>query len=143
MPAIVKELTIATPPKRVFAALTQQGEIVKWWAEEAQMKPEVGSLAEFRFKPPAGVLHFEIAELDEESKVRWISRKGLPQWTGTSVIWQLTPIENGTKLVFTHDGFAQVDGVYEQSRTNWEYFLTSLKSYLETGKGTPGLPTSL
>ncbi len=40
----------------------------------------------------------------------------------------------------THDGFAQVDEIYEQTRGNWRYFLDSLKSYLETGKGTPGLP---
>jgi hypothetical protein len=40
-------------------------------------------------------------------------------------------------LIFTHDGFAQVDEAYEQIRGNWEYFLDSLKSYLETGKGTP------
>ena len=28
----------------------------------------------------------------------------------------------------------------EQARLNWNSFLTSLKSYLETGKGTPGTP---
>ncbi|HEY7419003.1 MAG TPA: SRPBCC domain-containing protein [Ktedonobacteraceae bacterium] len=143
MPAIVKELTIATSPKRVFAALTQQDEIVRWWAEEARVKPEVGSLGEFRFRPPAGVLQFEITELEEGSKVHWISRGGPPQWKGTSVIWQLMPVENGTKLAFTHDGFAQADGAYDLSRANWEYFLTSLQSYLETGKGTPGFPASL
>jgi hypothetical protein len=72
--------------------------------------------------------------------LQWISRQGPPSWAGTSVTWQLMPVENGTKLVFTHDGFAQVDEVYEETRGNWRYFLDSLKSYLETGKGTPGLP---
>ncbi len=143
MSAIVKELTIAAAPESVFNALTQQDEIALWWANEARVKPEVGSLGEFRFRPPAGVLQFEVAELDEGSKVHWISRQGPPQWAGTSVTWQLTPVQNGTKLVFTHDGFAQVDEVYEQTRGNWEYFLDSLKSYLETGKGTPGVPPSV
>ncbi len=140
MPAIVKELTIAASPQSVFAALTKSDKIVRWWSDEAQVEPEVGSLGEFRFKPPAGVLRFEVAELHADEKVRWISRQGPPQWTGTSVTWQLTPIQNGTKLVFTHEGFVQVDEVYEQTRRNWEYFLNSLKSYVETGKGTPGLP---
>ena len=72
--------------------------------------------------------------------MRWIFRQGPPHWAATSVTWQLTPVENGTTLVFTHDGFAQVDAAYEQTRRNWEYFLDSLKSYLETGKGTPGIP---
>jgi len=26
---------------------------------------------------------------------------------------------------------------YEQTRAGWEYFLRSLTSYLETGRGTP------
>ena len=28
----------------------------------------------------------------------------------------------------------------EQTHGNWDHFLDSLKSYLETGKGTPGFP---
>ena len=140
MAAIVKELSIEAAPQRVWGALTQQDEIVQWWANEARVKPEVGSLGEFRFRSPAGVLQFEVAELDEGSKVHWISRKGPPQWSGTSVTWQLTPVQNGTQVVFTHEGFVKKDEVFEQTRGNWQYFLDSLKSYLETGKGTPGFP---
>lgn len=115
MPAIVKEITIAADPERVFNALTQQEEIVLCWSNEAQVKPEVGSLGEFRFRSPAGVLQFEVAELKAGEKVHWISRQGPAQWAGTSVTWELTPIQIGTKLIFTHDGFAQVDAVFEQS----------------------------
>ena len=138
MSAIVEELTIEAAPQRVWGAITQQDEIVQWWAYEARVKPEVGSLAEFRFRQGAFVMQFEVAELDQDEKVRWIS-KSPPQWEGTSVTWQLTPVHNGTKLIFTHDGFAQVD---ERTRGAWVYFLASLKSYLETGKGTPGTPPS-
>jgi uncharacterized protein YndB with AHSA1/START domain len=141
MSAIVEERTIAAAPESVFNALTHQDEIAHWWTNDLSAKPEVGSLTEFRFNQwGAGVLQFEVAELDAGEKVRWISRQGPLQWAGTSVTWQLTPVQNGTNLVFTHDGFAQVDEVYEQTRGNWEYFLDSLKSYLETGKGTPGAP---
>ena len=143
MAVIVEELTIEAAPQRVWGAITEPDEIVQWWAYEARVTPEVGSLGEFRFRPPAGVLQFEVAELDQDEKVHWISRQGPPHWAGTSVTWQLTPVQNGTKLVFTHDGFAQVDEGYEQTRGNWKYFLASLKSYLETGKGTPGIPPSV
>lgn len=140
MSAIVKERTIAAAPGSVFNALTQQDEIAHWWTNDLRAKPEVGSLAEFRFFQGAFVLQFEVAELDAGEKVHWILRQGPAQWAGTSVTWQLTPVQNGTKLFFTHDGFAQVDEAYEQTRGNWEYFLDSLKSYLETGRGTPGRP---
>ena len=139
MSAIVEELTIEAAPQRVWGAITQQDEIVQWWAYEARVKPEVGSLAEFRFRQGAFVMQFEVAELDQDEKVRWIS-KSPPQWAGSRVTWQLTPVHNGTKLVFTQDGFAQVDEGNERTRGAWVYFLASLKSYLETGKGTPGDP---
>jgi len=141
MPAIKEERIIEADPERVYNALTRQDEIVGWWTNDLSVRPEVGFLAEFRFtRWGAGILQFEIAELDQDEKVRWISRQGPPHWAGTSVTWQLTPVQSGTKLVFMHDGFAQVDGSYELTRGNWRYFLDSLKSYLETGKGTPGAP---
>jgi uncharacterized protein YndB with AHSA1/START domain len=143
MAAIVEQLTIEATPQRVWGALTKPEEIVQWWAYEARVKPEVGSLGEFRFRPPAGGLKFEVAELDAGEKVHWISRQGPPHWAGTSVTWKLTPYQNGTTVVFTHDGLAQADEVFERTRGNWEYFLASLKSYLETGKGTPGVPPSV
>jgi uncharacterized protein YndB with AHSA1/START domain len=85
MPAIVEELTIAAAPQPVWGALTQQDELARLWANEARVKPEVGSLGEFRFRSPAGVFQFEVAELDAGKKVHWISRQSPPQWAGTSV----------------------------------------------------------
>ncbi|HEY4388839.1 MAG TPA: SRPBCC domain-containing protein [Ktedonobacteraceae bacterium] len=141
MVAIVKELTIAADPERVYSALTQQNELARWWTNELSAKPEVGSLAEFRFREGAFVLQLEIAELDAEEKVFWKSRQGTAGWAGTSITWQLTPVQQGTQVLFTHAGFARADVAYEQIRGTWEYFLGSLQSYLETGKGTPGVPS--
>lgn len=140
MAAIIAERTLAASPARVFRALTQPGEIARWWAEQATLEPEVGSVGTFRFRPPAGDLQFEVTELLPNKHVHWVSRQGPPEWAGTSVTWQLEPLPTGTRLLFTHDGFAKKDEAFEQTRGNWDYFLDSLKSYLETGKGTPGLP---
>ncbi len=145
MASIVKELTIEAAPQRVWGALTQPDEIGHWWTNDLSATPEVGSLAEFRFSQGTFVIQFEVAELDQDEKVHWITRQGpaTGHWAGTSVTWQLTPVHNGTWVVFNHDGFAQADRRYEMTRTWWEYFLVSLKSYLETGKGTPGSPLSV
>ena len=145
MAAIVEELTIEASPKSVFNALTQQEKIACWWTDDLSATPEVGSLAEFRFSQGTFVIQFEVAELDKDKKVYWISRQGPPtgHWVGTRVTWQLTSIHNGTHLVFDHDGFTQADRRYEITRTWWEHFLASLKFYLETGKGNPGSPLSI
>lgn len=139
MSAIVEELTIAVAPERVFNALTQQDEIVRWWAYAARVKPEVGSVGEFRFRQGAFTMRLEVAELEQDKRVRWLPRQVPAEW-GTSVTWQLEPAGSSTKVLFTHDGFAQVDEGYERVHRAWVYFLASLKSYLETSKGTPGTP---
>ena len=145
MAAIVKELTIATAPGRVFNALTKPDEIARWWTDDLSATPEVGTLAEFRFSQRTFIIQFEVAELDQNEKVRWITRQGpsTGHWAETSVTWHLEPVHNGTKVVFNHDKFAQADRRYELTRAWWEHFLGSLKSYLETGKGTPGSALSL
>ncbi len=142
MAAILKELTIQATPRRVWDALTKPDEIARWWTDDVSIQPEVGTLAEFRFSQGTFVIQFEVAELDEEAKMSWITRQGpsTGHWTGTSVTWQLEPVHTGTKLVFTHDRFVQADRRYEITRAWWEHFLGSLKSYLERGKGTPGSP---
>ncbi len=144
MASIVEERTIEAPPERVFNALTQQDKIACWWTDDLSATPEVGSFSELRFSQGTLVIQFEVAELDKDKKVYWITRQGPPtgHWVGTSVTWQLTPVHNGTQLVFNHDGFTQADRRYEITRTWWEHFLASLKSYLETGKGNPGSPLS-
>jgi uncharacterized protein YndB with AHSA1/START domain len=144
MAAIVEELTIEAAPQRVWDALTQPDELAGWWTDDLSVTPEVGSLAEFRFSQGTFIVQFKVAELDQDKKVHWISRRGpAPHWEGTSVTWRLTPVHNGTQVVFNHNGFAQVDARYEMTRAWWEHFLVSLKSYLETGKGTPGSPLSV
>jgi uncharacterized protein YndB with AHSA1/START domain len=52
MANIVEEFTIEASPQRFFNALTKPDEIVCWWFDEARVQPEVGSLGEFRFRPP-------------------------------------------------------------------------------------------
>ena len=142
MIAIVKELTIATAPASVWSALTQPDEIGHWWTNDLNATPEVGSLAEFRFGEWGDVvLRFEVTALEQDKKVHWMYRFGsVAQWAGTSVTWRLEPVGDGTRVVFSHEGFVKKDEVYERTRGNWNYFLDSLKSYLETGKGTPGFP---
>lgn len=144
MAAIVKAFMIEASPQRVWNALTQPDEIGHWWTNDLNVTPEVGSLAEFRFGEWGKFLvRVEIAELESDRCVRWLSRRGpAPHWDGTSVTWHLEPISHGTRVSFNHEGFAQADERYATTSAWWEHFLVSLKSYLETGKGFPGSPAS-
>jgi len=119
MAAIVEERTISVAPEIVYNALTQHDGIAQWWIDDLIIRPEEGSLADFRFiKWGGNALQFEIAELDANKKVRWISRQGPPYCSGTIVTWQIEHVRNSTRLVFTHDGFAQADEFFERVREN-------------------------
>jgi len=137
MPDIVLERAIGAGRERVFAALTQPDELARWWTDDLSATPEVGALAVVRFNQGQAVRQFEVAELVPGEFVRWMVRRGPAHWAGTSVTWLLSPVQARTRLRFAHAGFAAVDALYEQTRTEWRFYLDSLTTYLETGKGTP------
>ncbi len=139
MPDIAQELLIGAPPEAVFAAITQPNEITRWWANDVVAEPRAGSLAELRFDNGESMT-MEIIDLVAGKGVSWLVRQA-PQyahlWEGTTITWDLAPRAAGTRLLFGQHGFAVAAAGYEQTRAGWEYFLRSLTSYLETGRGTP------
>ena len=137
MSAILLERTIAATPERVFAALTQQDELARWWTNDLSVTARVGSLAEFRFRQGAIVRQLEVAELVLGQRVRWFVHQSPEPWAGTTVTWRLTPVPSGTRAVFTQDGFAEADALYARTVVEWNFYLDSLKAYLEMGSGCP------
>jgi uncharacterized protein YndB with AHSA1/START domain len=137
MSNILFELTIDAPPSEVYKAVTQVNGIKGWWTTDTSIKPEVGSTAEFRFGEQ-GWLGFEIVELNPSKRVVWKStHAAAPDWSGTSVTFDLEPQNGGTKLLFGHRDFATEQGSFAGVSWQWAYFMMSLKAYVESGKGTP------
>jgi uncharacterized protein YndB with AHSA1/START domain len=133
MPAVMQEIIIDATPDNIFYAITQQDELTRWWSNQAKTKPEVGTIAEIRFDN-GEVMKMEIAELETGKKVFWIVREGPMNWEGTTISWEIATFKSEVMLRLTHYGF---DTGCEQIQQGWNYFLGSLKSYLEIGKGTP------
>jgi uncharacterized protein YndB with AHSA1/START domain len=138
MSDIVQELTIEATPENVFHALTLPDGITGWWSNHVTAEPKVGSLTEVRFEN-GGIFKMEITDLEVGKKVQWRVRLSPHNWEGSTITWDLTPISKGTRLLFGQHDLTVGDTGYsiEETRAGWEYFLGSLKSYLETGKGTP------
>ena len=137
MSNILFEFTIDAPTSEVYQALTDEAGIKGWWTTDTSIADEVGSTAEFRFGPQ-GSLAFEITELDKNSRVAWKStHAAAPDWKDTTVTFDLKPENGGTTVRFGHRGFPTEDGSFAPVSWQWAYFMMSLKSYVETGKGTP------
>jgi uncharacterized protein YndB with AHSA1/START domain len=137
MSEIIQELTIEATPENVFHALTTSDGIAGWWSNLATAEPKVGSLTEVRFE--SGVMQMEITNLEVGKKVHWKVKLSPHDWEGSTITWDLTPTSKGTSLLFGQHNLMVGPTGYsiEETRAGWEYFLESLKSYLETGKGTP------
>ncbi|MGO8947936.1 MAG: SRPBCC family protein [Ktedonobacterales bacterium] len=133
----VHEVTIAASPEKVFGALTQQDELARWLTKDAIAEPTVGSVAEFRFGDGVVVMELEIALLEIGKSVAWRVRHGQPETIDTLITWDLAPVNNGTRLLLGHHRFSAADASLEPTPDAWAYYLGSLQSYLETGKGTP------
>src|ERR1700751_3895350 len=112
MPDVLHELTIDGTPDKVYEAITDGQKVTKWWAPEATAEPKVGSAAEFKFRGGQFVIRVEIAELESGRRVHWNVMGGLPEWAGTGVTWDLTPIEGGTRVAFGHRGHRSGGGMF-------------------------------
>jgi uncharacterized protein YndB with AHSA1/START domain len=137
MADILHELTIAASPEQVYKAVTEQDGLASWWTQRSTAQPKVGTTAEFGFMGGQFTMKMKVTKLEPFKEVDWDVLQSGPDWAGTHITWDLTPVDSSTKVLFGHRDWTITDGSYASVNYNWGHLLTSLKSYLETGKGTP------
>ena len=138
MPDILLELTIATPPEKVFKALTEQQGLEAWWTTHMIAEPKVGSPLEAFMRGGQQVIKMEVRTLEPNQKVVWGILERVAGWGGSQFTWDLSPVENSTKVLFGyHDILASAESNLPSLTYGWAVNLTSLKDYLEKGKGNP------
>lgn len=84
-------------------------ELSKWWPEDYEGEP-VELNTEFVFK--TGEEHYSknrITELELDKKLTWVTLESIRRsdgydWTGTKMIFELTPVGDNTNIKFTYDG---------------------------------------
>lgn len=140
-------LKLNAPPEKVYAALSSQEGLTKWWTEDCEFEAAKDGIAIFRF----GKTHctFLIESMTPEKELVWRCTdqyQHLPgilnktdEWVGTTVTFSLLPEgEATTELAFRHDGLTPNLECYGICAAGWDHFLgTSLKQFVETGKGDP------
>lgn len=135
---IAHRFQIAARPEAVLRALTQESDIRAWWTQYARVRDGKGI-----FDWPG---HGWTVELDMHSdpagaEVLWMCTRSNMQntdaWEGTRIRFVLRPQAGGTELAFTQSGYRD-SPCFEACDQGWLFFLgTSLKRYLETGRGIP------
>jgi uncharacterized protein YndB with AHSA1/START domain len=120
----------------VYQALTTKDGLAGWWTNNTQGEgSEVGNIIQFRFG--AGGFDMKVAELNPSGHVVWDVVDGPEEWVGTTINWQLKQDGDYTVVLFKHLNWKEPVEFMHHCSTKWAVFLMSLKSLLETGKGSP------
>jgi uncharacterized protein YndB with AHSA1/START domain len=119
----------------VYSALTTVEGLSGWWTSDTQGDSKVGGVLRFRFH--AGGFDMKVLELRPDERVLWQVVAGPKEWIGTKISFDLKQQGDWTIVLFKHQGWKEPVEFMHHCSTKWGVFLLSLKSLLETGKGSP------
>ncbi len=138
MPDIRHRVAIAAPLESVYEAVATTEGISEWWTRDGvRGESRQGAKVQFFFGQPEPAAVMEVTGLDPDRHVSWSCIEGADEWVGTSITFDLTDEDNETVVLFAHADWREPSEFMAHCSARWAYFLLSLKSYLETGQGTP------
>lgn len=144
---VVAEIEIAAPPERVFQALTDERELLRWFTDPScpvklwKMDARPGGLYRYVTEKGTAVVnnlsefecHGEILEyLPPRLLVyTWISNWHEDASLRTVVRWELSPVASGTHVKVTHTGLASEPATRKNYGSGWPDVLVKLRKFVE------------
>ncbi|REC62038.1 SRPBCC domain-containing protein [Chryseobacterium pennae] len=137
-------IEVKSTADKAYEALTHQ--VPLWWTEMFEgSSVQTGDVFTIRF---GAAIHktMRVKESIPKSKMIWYVEDSLialpelknqTEWIGTGIVWEITQIEENTRITVIHIGLSPEIECYDICSNGWIQFLASLKLFLETGKGTP------
>jgi uncharacterized protein YndB with AHSA1/START domain len=125
----------SSSPEAVYKTLATIDGLSGWWTTDTHGESKEGGVIRFRFGK--GGFDMKVLELDPSRCVLWQVVEGPEEWLGTKVSFDISQKDDWTIILFKHAGWREPVEFMHHCSTKWAVFLLSLKSLLETGKGTP------
>jgi uncharacterized protein YndB with AHSA1/START domain len=119
----------------VYTALTTVEGLRGWWTTDTEGSSEVGEVLQFRFE--GGGFDMRVLQIEPGARVVWRAIDGPSEWIDTDIIFYLTQDDDYTIVRFEHNAWREEDDFMCHCSTKWAVFLLSLKSFIETGSGSP------
>lgn len=137
MARIALATTINAEAADIIKALDSAEGLAGFWTEDIAYEG-VGGVLTAGFADAPAPFQFRVDEVSDQL-VRWTNAGEFPPFfAGTTVTFTLMPApEGGTMVLFHHDGWASEDMPMPSIAFVWAQVLASLKSYVETGSGSP------
>ena len=137
MPAIEDSVRVKTSPAGAFQALSRAEGVRGWWSKKCEISDHIGGECALQFDKQGTIvkMRFRIDAVDQR-RVAWTCiGHDMPSWIGTTVEWTMTPNADHVVIQLVHAGWK--DQAPDAVAQGWKHFLSSLKSYVETGTGQP------
>ena len=143
---ILAEIEIAAPPERVFRALTDSAEIVRWWGSPEAYRTEawtadlrVGGAWKADGRGADGA-SFTVGgvflEVDPPRRLVQTWKSDWDPGPETTLTYQLLPSDQGTRLTVRHEGFAEPESCEDHGR-GWKAVLDWLSRHLAPAAAKP------
>lgn len=134
--SIERTLELDAPPERVWRAITEPGEIARWFGDSAELALETGGEGWFGWERHGKfAVRIELWQPPMRFAWRWAREPGLPlsETSSTLVEWELVPRDDGgTTLRLRESGFLRPED-REQNVEGWRHELADLREHLEDG----------
>ncbi len=140
MTDIKQDYSYASTAADLYKALSEENGVRGWWTPDSTMETKVGTKARIEFKGK-GFFEMEVLKLEQDKQVAWrCTDAANPSWIGSNLEFDISEEGNNVNLNFIQTDRVDDDSL-EMDSGIWQFFLGgSLKAYLETGTGTPGVP---
>lgn len=137
-------LAVKRTPQEAFEAITN---VRAWWSQENEgVTDQVGGEFSYHYRDVHRCT-IRVTELVPGRKVAWLVLdnyfnfiKDQAEWKDTRVVFEISEIEGGAQVNFTHAGLVPQYECYEVCSNAWGGYLSgSLRNLINTGKGQPNL----
>ena len=140
MEPIKHELRVKADAAKAYDAVATQAGIQAWWAKDSNVPMAVGQPVTLRFNKPemTAVMSFNVTDMQPGRRVEWTCTENTnPIWPGSKLAWEVEPAGDGSVVRFEHGGFSGGGQPYDMTVEGWQYFIDSLRAYLDGGSPTP------
>jgi uncharacterized protein YndB with AHSA1/START domain len=137
-PSFVYVVYIASTAEKVFAALTDAEMSAQYWSGNRIVSAwTVGAPLALKGKQ-ANVVIGKVLEIDPPRRLAYTfhsQHDGLDKEGPSRVTFDIEALKDQVKLTVTHDDFPVGSEVFGHISRGWPHVLSSLKSFLESGRG--------
>lgn len=121
----------------VFQAISTASGLSRWWTPDVTIVPEVGSCAFINFgNRYQNTMH--ITECKSPRSFGWICVEGHEEWINTRFSFLLKALsQKETEVRFCQSNWKENSDFLARCSFHWGHYMISLKSYCETGVGSP------